>query len=151
MIYSHFSKRDNDQQNHWGKWGARHFQTHPYLVFTARTFAKTGVLVASSSIAQCRFATFPKCFDAGKISLRTTGRCLCLFFFWRVEYLYKFYISFPSMKLRGRLGKVFLNFRGEILFSGWSPFGTFPQMRTKNAHPSTLLGCEHLVCVGFVG
>ena len=29
MIYSHFSKRDNDQQNHWVQWGTQHFQTHP--------------------------------------------------------------------------------------------------------------------------
>ena len=30
-INSHFSKRDNDQQNHWVKWGLAYFQTHPYL------------------------------------------------------------------------------------------------------------------------
>ena len=79
----------------------------------------------------------PKCFDTGKISLRTTGRCLCLFFFFlRIEYLY---ISFPSMKLlEGGWGKVFLNFWGEILFSGWSQFGTFPQMRTKSASQHTI-------------
>ena len=29
MIASHFSWRDNDQQNHWGKWGVHYFQTHP--------------------------------------------------------------------------------------------------------------------------
>ena len=29
MIASHFSKRDNDQQNHWVQWATQHFQTHP--------------------------------------------------------------------------------------------------------------------------
>ena len=28
MIASHFSWRDNDQQNHWVQWGTQHFQTH---------------------------------------------------------------------------------------------------------------------------
>ena len=31
MIASHFSKRDNDQQNHWVQWGTQHFQTNPYV------------------------------------------------------------------------------------------------------------------------
>ena len=30
MIASHFSERDNDQQNHWVQWGTQHFQTHPF-------------------------------------------------------------------------------------------------------------------------
>ena len=30
MIASHFSKRDNDQQNHWVQWGLAYFQTHPF-------------------------------------------------------------------------------------------------------------------------
>ena len=29
MIASHFSWRDNDQQNQWVQWGTQHFQTHP--------------------------------------------------------------------------------------------------------------------------
>ena len=29
MIASHFSKRDNDQQNHWVQWGTQDFQTNP--------------------------------------------------------------------------------------------------------------------------
>ena len=33
MIASHFSKRDNDQQNHWVQCGTRHFQTHPNRLF----------------------------------------------------------------------------------------------------------------------
>ena len=28
MIASHFSWRDNDQQNHWVQWGLAYFQTH---------------------------------------------------------------------------------------------------------------------------
>ena len=71
------------------------------------------------------------------------GVCAC--FFLRIEYLY---ISFPSMKLlEGGWGKVFLNFWGEILFSGWYKFGTFPQMRTKSASQHTIGMWKLGVCV----
>ena len=67
MIASHFSWRDNDQQNHWVQWGLAYFQTHPFHpnegCFPNQRHAKFGITRPKKKLvpglATCPFHPHP--------------------------------------------------------------------------------------------